>query len=490
MEEETKLTCCHGKATTCLACSRDEPSQLWHSTPVKKRDDGWTRFRADWTAPRGPAGARFDTGTPNYSEVPLTEPRVFSTLQRQGAEPSSSASTLQRQGAEPSSSASTLQRQRAELQLLVSELKDRERELNAMTASHHRERRCWERDRRRAEALERRGVQVEEELQKRSEVIQVLASRLCAVELREEEQQQELRQARQQLEELQKDLQLSLETRLHLQEENRRLSSSVTDLSTQLGSLQVRQEELRSVLQLKDRDVSEAAVQNRDLSERLQRLRSSLEENRRQEDRLLTESQENRRLCREAAAEAALLREELQQQVTQSSSQREEIIRLKQELQLLNRQLNEGGDSWKDELLQLARSKQERLTSELDHLRQVCEEQQDDLQQLRRGERSAGELLSSQDEPDHRPPPPLAVRSHRDPSSLTGALRGPGRRRQADVQPDAALANQTWRTVSAAPGCSLLDESRLFATGPDGGVTLDPRRPPPTAPSLKCGAPP
>lgn len=105
--------------------------------------------------------------------------------------------------------------------------------------------------------------------------------------------------------------------------------------------------------------------------------------------------------------------EELQQHLTQSSRQREEVIRLKQELQLLHRDLllsgtrtanatkqsfighcfltncwleiqfcllSPGeGDTWKDELLELARSKQERTMSELRCLQQV---QRLDLQPL------------------------------------------------------------------------------------------------------------
>ncbi|KAF1377858.1 hypothetical protein PFLUV_G00205110 [Perca fluviatilis] len=87
--------------------------------------------------------------------------------------------------------------------------------------------------------------------------------------------------------------------------------------------------------------------------------------------------------------------EELQQQVTQSSTQREEIIRLKQELQLLRRDLalSGEGDCWRDELLDLARSKQERTMSELRCLRQVCENQRNDLQLLQLNLESARETL-------------------------------------------------------------------------------------------------
>ncbi|MED6239649.1 hypothetical protein ATANTOWER_009146, partial [Ataeniobius toweri] len=176
---------------------------------------------------------------------------------------------------------------------------------------------------------------------------------------------------------------------------NQSLSSTVMALSTQVGSLQVREEELSSMLKLKDKDVSEASSHILELSGRLQDLERSLAESRSQENKLLRDSEEMKRCYKDAKREVSQLRAELQQHVTQSSTQREEIIRLKQELQLLHTDLalTGEGESWKDELLELSRSKQERIMSELLCLQQVCENQRNDLQLLRLNQESTQRAL-------------------------------------------------------------------------------------------------
>uniref|UniRef100_A0A8C8DIW9 Uncharacterized protein n=1 Tax=Oryzias sinensis TaxID=183150 RepID=A0A8C8DIW9_9TELE len=191
-----------------------------------------------------------------------------------------------------------------------------------------------------------------EEVQNRNELIGAVTTRMLAVESREEEAQKELSTARQQL--CGFSLQILL---LKFQEKNQSLSSTVTALSTQVGSLQAREEELTSMLRLKEKDATEAAAQILSLSGRLRDVEALLAESRSQESRLLRDVDDHKRRSKE-------------QQAVQSSTQREEIIRLKQELQLLHRDvaLSEG-DSWKDELLDLCRSKQERIMAELHCLR-------------------------------------------------------------------------------------------------------------------------
>ncbi|KAM9338715.1 coiled-coil domain-containing protein 62 [Symphorus nematophorus] len=321
-------------------------------------------------------------------------------------------------------SGSTIQRQRRELQLLMAELKDRDRELNTMAASHHKQLHAWEQDRQRVLALEQRCARLDDELQKRNEVIRVLTKRVCVVETREQEVQKELSEAREQLCELEQKQQHISQKCEDFEEKNQSLNSTVMALSTQVGSLQVREEELRSMLKLKDKDVTEASDQLVELTGRLRDLETSLTESRSRESHLLRDVEENKRRYREAKHEITHLKEELQQQVTQSSTQREEIIRLKQELQLLRRDLalSGEGESWKDELLELTRSKQERTMSELRCLRQVCENQQNDLQLLQLNLESARESLkekSSQGLPSSQDELRCGCLDNRLPSSLT-----------------------------------------------------------------------
>ncbi|KAK1884345.1 Coiled-coil domain containing protein 62 [Dissostichus eleginoides] len=273
----------------------------------------------------------------------------------------------------------------------MAELKDRERELNTMAASHHKHLLAWEQDRQRVLALEQRCARFEDELQKRNEVIRVLTKRVWVVETREEEVQKELSLAKQKLCE-QHNISQKYQD---FEEKNQSLNSTVMALSTQVGSLQVREEELSSMLKLKEKDVVEASGHVVDLTARLRDLETSLTESRSRESKHQRDSEENKRRCKEARHEITHLKEDLQQQVTQSSTQREEIIHLKQELQLLRRDLalSGEGDSWRDELLELARSKQERTMSELHCIRQVCDNQRNDLQLLQLNLESTRDIL-------------------------------------------------------------------------------------------------
>nr|XP_054600710.1 coiled-coil domain-containing protein 62 isoform X4 [Nothobranchius furzeri] len=247
-------------------------------------------------------------------------------------------------------SSSTVQRQRRELQLLMVELKDREMELNAMAASHHQQHQAWEQDRQRALVLEQRCARLDEELRKRNEVMRAVTKHVCVVESREREVQMELSKAKQKLCELEEKQEHIIGKCRDYEEKNQSLSSTGMALSTQVGSLRVREEELSAVLKLKDKDVTEASGRTLELTGRLRDLDAALTQSRSQENKLFRDSEENKRRYKETKHEVNQLREELQQQVTQSSTQREEIIRLKQELQLLHADLvltaGEGDSCW------------------------------------------------------------------------------------------------------------------------------------------------
>ncbi|XP_062414940.1 coiled-coil domain-containing protein 62 isoform X1 [Pungitius pungitius] len=342
MEKGRRLSPSGGGSSAGFPWSNDTSAELWHSTPVKKKDAG---------ASLDASSFKLDNVAPRWA---LNTPPVLCGPSSQVQLPASASSVL---------------RMRRELQLLMAELKDRDRELDAMAASHRGQLHAWERDRQKVLSLEQRCARLDEELQKRNEVIRVLTKRVWGVETRKEEVQKELSAAQQKLCELQNIGQKCQD----FEEKNQSLSSTLMALSTKVGSLQVREEELSSMLKLKDKDVAEASGRVDDLTARLRDLETTVTESRSRESELLRDSEEKKRRCRESRHEVTHLKEELQQQVTQSSSQREEIIRLKQELQLLHRDLllSGEGDGWRDELLELSRSKQERAASELRCLRQL-----------------------------------------------------------------------------------------------------------------------
>ncbi|XP_068191805.1 coiled-coil domain-containing protein 62 [Antennarius striatus] len=382
MGEDRRLSVSSGGASVWFPWSEESSTELWHSTPLKTKN----------------GAASLDAVQPSVQPVLQMDGGINQWAKCSSAVPADLISTPSSQdNGFPVNDRSgfTIQRQRRELQLLMAELKDRDRELNTMAASHHKHLHSWEQDRQRVLTLEQKCAHLDDEMQKRNEVIKVLTKRVWVVETKEEEIQKELSAARQQLCELEQKQQHISQRCEDFEEQNQSLNSTIVALSTKVGSLQVREEELSTMLKLKDKDVTEASGQVIGLTGSLQDLERTLLESRSRETKLLRDSEEYKRRYKEAKHEITRLKEELQWQLMQSSAQREEMIRLKQELQLIHRDLALSGDgaSWKDELLELARSKQERTMSELRYLRQVCENQRNDLQLLQLNLESAHETL-------------------------------------------------------------------------------------------------
>ncbi|XP_062340081.1 coiled-coil domain-containing protein 62 isoform X2 [Osmerus eperlanus] len=386
----------------------------------------------------------------------------------------------------------TILKQRRELQLLIAELKDRDQELNTMAAAHHKQLLAWEQDRQRVLTLEQRNARLEDELQKRNEVIRAVTKRAHVVEAREKEGRRELNSTQQQLHEMGKKQQHSSQQYQDLEERIKSLNSTVMSLSAQVGALQVREEELGAMLRLKDKDVTEATNHIVDLSGCRKDLETSLKESGSRESRLLREVEENKRRYREARHANTRLAEELQEQVREGSAQREELIRLKQDGQLLRRELalSGEGEGWKDELLGLARSKQERTDSELHCLRQLCENQQNDLQLLQLNLESAREALKQHD--GSQGDLSCIFLDELSPSSRTRRNLGPAIGSPATTNQRAAVnGNQeTLPTSPVADGgcCSTNRLQRLLAESREMVSSLERSALQTTSPSHNCDA--
>ncbi|XP_026995328.2 coiled-coil domain-containing protein 62 isoform X2 [Tachysurus fulvidraco] len=378
----------------------------------------------------------------------------------------------------------TIHKQRMELQLLIAELKDREQELNSMASAHHRQLQAWEQDRQRVLTLEQRSARLEDELQKRNEVIRAISKRLKTAEVREQDSRRELSSMQQQMQELRQRQQHSSQQHQDLEEKNQSLNSSILTLSSQLGQLQVHEEELSSMLKLKDKDMTEATNHILGLTERLRESESSLKECQVRESKTLQETEEYRRRLREARHQNAQLKDELQEKTLENNSQREELIRLRQENQLLRKELSLADESecWKEELLALARSKQERTESELLCLRQVCEHQQNDLQLLKLNLETTREALMKYE----------SQRSLVSPGDVTGVYvdcSTPTPRRSTTspgLVPEAVLSKQEAFTSSTCRLKRLLAESQQMVASLElcSGKPLNHSQSPPTQPSL------
>ncbi|XP_026370571.1 coiled-coil domain-containing protein 62 isoform X5 [Ursus arctos] len=267
---------------------------------------------------------------------------------------------------------STIEKQRKELQLLIGELKDRDKELNDMVAVHQRQLLSWEEDRQKVLTLEERCSKLEGELHKRTEIIRSLTKKVKTLESNQIECQTVLQKTQLQLQEMvQKATHSSLLSE-DLEARNENLSNTLVELSAQVGQLQAREQALTTMIKLKDKDIIEAVNHIADCSGKFKLLEHALRDAKMVETCIVKEKQDYKQKLKTLKIEVNKLKEDLNEKTTENNEQREEIIRLKQEKSCLHDELvfTAEREKRKDELLDIAKSKQERTNAELHNLRQ------------------------------------------------------------------------------------------------------------------------
>ncbi|XP_045152754.1 coiled-coil domain-containing protein 62 isoform X4 [Echinops telfairi] len=260
---------------------------------------------------------------------------------------------------------STIEKQRKELQLLIGELKDRDKELNEMVTVHQRQLLSWEEDRQKVLTLEERCSKLEGELHKRSEIIRSLTKKVKSLETNQNDCQVTLQKTQQQLQEM-----AQRATHASLLSED-----------------------------LEDKDIIEAVNHISDCSSKFKVLEHALRDAKVVEASIMKEKQDCKQKLKTLKIEINKLKEELNEKTTENNDQREEIIRLKQERNYLHDELvlTAEREKRKDDLLDIAKSKQERTNTELHNLRQIYVKQQRDLQFLHFNVENSQEFLQLYD---------------------------------------------------------------------------------------------
>ncbi|NXL92791.1 CCD62 protein, partial [Alectura lathami] len=272
---------------------------------------------------------------------------------------------------------SIIEKQRQELQVLVAELKDHDRELNDMVAVHRRQFLEWANDRQKILTLAERCSLLDNELKGRNEIIKSLTKRLKLIESHQSDSKTTLENTQQKFKELsQKVADVILHCR-GLEEENQSLHCSVLELSAKTGQLQAREQELLTMLKLKDDYINE-------FTSKFKKLESALLAAKAEQFSLNKEKEDLRLRLKELVIEANELKDDLCEKKKENNKQQEEIIHLKQENVFLKNELAHDVENAKrkDQLLQFAKSKQARTDAELSSLRQIYIKQQRDLQFL------------------------------------------------------------------------------------------------------------
>ncbi|XP_026370572.1 coiled-coil domain-containing protein 62 isoform X6 [Ursus arctos] len=260
---------------------------------------------------------------------------------------------------------STIEKQRKELQLLIGELKDRDKELNDMVAVHQRQLLSWEEDRQKVLTLEERCSKLEGELHKRTEIIRSLTKKVKTLESNQIECQTVLQKTQLQLQEMvQKATHSSLLSE-DLEARNENLSNTLVELSAQVGQLQAREQALTTMIKLKDKDIIEAVNHIADCSGKFKLLEHALRDAKMVETCIVKEKQDYKQKLKTLKIEVNKLKAEREKR--------------------------------KDELLDIAKSKQERTNAELHNLRQIYVKQQSDLQFLNFNVENSQELIQIYD---------------------------------------------------------------------------------------------
>ncbi|XP_077317993.1 coiled-coil domain-containing protein 62 isoform X2 [Lithobates pipiens] len=278
----------------------------------------------------------------------------------------------------------TIQKQRKELQLLIAELKNRDKELNDIVSLQQRQLLAWQNDRQKILTLEQKCARLESDLQKRNNIIKSLTKRINVLDGQHQDRRTNLENTQEQLQEISL---VATEAKNHcqdLEEKNRRLSDSVLKLSAQVGQLQAQEEELSTLLKLKDKDITEATEHIGEFTSRFRDLEAELCKTRHRETTLRREAKDLASKLKGLKTEVYKLKDDLCQKTLENNEQREDIIRLKQESAYIQAELVFAAEreKRKDQLLQLAKSKQDRADIELQNLRQIYTKQHHDLQFL------------------------------------------------------------------------------------------------------------
>uniref|UniRef100_A0A8C0HKA5 Coiled-coil domain containing 62 n=1 Tax=Buteo japonicus TaxID=224669 RepID=A0A8C0HKA5_9AVES len=252
-----------------------------------------------------------------------------------------------------------------------------------MVAVHQRHLLAWEDDRQKILTLAERCNLLKNELNKRNEIVKSLTKRLKFLESQQNDSKT-IENTPQKFKELSQKVTDATVHCQALEEKNQSLHCLVLELSAKTGQLQAREQELLTMLKLKDEAILETTDHITDFTSKFKKLESALRAAKTEEFSLNKEKEDLKLRLKELILETNKLKDDLSEKMKENNKQQEEIIHLKQENSCLRNELALIVEKAKrkDQLLQFSKSKQARTDTELSSLRQIYVKQQRDLQFL------------------------------------------------------------------------------------------------------------
>ncbi|KAM6403799.1 LOW QUALITY PROTEIN: coiled-coil domain-containing protein 62 [Rhynochetos jubatus] len=257
------------------------------------------------------------------------------------------------------------------------ELKDRNKELSDVVAVHRRQLLAWEDDWQKVLATERCDI-LTDELNKRNEIMKSLTKRLKFLESQQKDSKTTFENTQETFKELSQKVTDATVHCQALEEKNQSLHCSVLQLSAKTGQLQGREQELLTLLKLKDEVILETTDRITEFTSKFRKLEGALRAAKTEEFSLNKEKQDLRLRLKELTLETNKLKGDLCVKMKENNKQQEEITHLRQENSCLRSELALMVEKAKrkDQLLQFAKSKQARTDRELSNLRQIYVKQQ------------------------------------------------------------------------------------------------------------------
>ncbi|XP_067670654.1 coiled-coil domain-containing protein 62-like [Haliotis asinina] len=275
----------------------------------------------------------------------------------------------------------TVQKQRREIQLLIQELRERDNELNETVTAHSSQLLAWERDRQRLLMLEQKCSRYEGELQQKKKQVEMMKSKLKAARSYQETHNASLITTKEELEQLSRQKQHSVVQVDTLEKQNESLGNSVKAMSGTIGQLEAREQELMTLLRLKEKDVTQATSSMAELNACIQHLDIRCKESQTREADALHRATQWKQKYTQARDENEEYASSIQSKDNELSLVRSELQQLQQRLVTAEEELMITGEreKSKDDLIESLRSKQERTRAELRSVRELYERQQREI---------------------------------------------------------------------------------------------------------------